>query len=135
MDDNMNNLPVYFNCFCVDHNHEEKVCTYKIVHHEDARHPFRLLRLKNMVSDQWEDMSVYASLSDAIRILVHELFTPDITEAIRHGQAFLNVESILEKIEAGDDTISISNLGNENAFNLNYDIIVEDLISSDNHHA
>ena len=127
----MINLPLYFNCCCMYEDADEKIYTYKIESNENDQYPFQLFKLKNSVPGQWDDLSVYASLHDAIKILLHELFSPGIAEAIGHGQTFLNVESILTLINHGSSSITISNLGNNNVLLGHYDIILDNLLQTE----
>jgi len=124
------NFALYFNCYFNGINEEKIVCTYKITGTKNTHYPFQLHKLKNIVLDQWDDLSIYATLNDAIKTLLHELFSEDIVEAINHGQSFLNTRNILKKIVSGKTSISIGALDHEGLQIPEYDIILEELIET-----
>ncbi len=124
------NSPVYFNCFFTDDNAEDTVCTYKIVSLKNAIYPFVLYRLKNIVADQWEKLSGFASANDAVEKLVHELFKGDTLKAIDLGHVLLNTEDIMAKINQGRISISIGASRHRAFLTPRFDIDLDDLVQA-----
>jgi hypothetical protein len=126
----MNN-PIYFNCFFTDDESEDTVCTYKIVSSKNIQYPFRLYKLTNIVSDQWEHVSSHISVNDAVTILTGELFPGNVRNAINHGQAFLNTDDILAKIAQGKISISIGAINHREFLIPRFDVVLDKLLQVD----
>lgn len=126
----MNN-PIYFNCFFTDDEAEDTVCTYKIVSFKNIQYPIRLYKLTNIVSDQWEHVSSHTSVNDAVKILISELFTGEVRDAINHGQASLNTDDILAKISQGKISISIGAINHREFLIPRFDVVLDELLQID----
>lgn len=124
----MDNNPIYFNCFFTDDDAEDAVCTYKIVSLKNSIYPFVLYRLKNIVADQWENLSGFASVNDAVKKLVHGLFKGDTLKAINLGHVFLNTEEIMSKINQGRISISIGAVRHRAFLTPRFDVILDELV-------
>ena len=97
---------------------------YKIDASNIEAHPYQLFRRE---TNGWQNLSVYASISDAVMILLKELFSSELADEINHGQATINPGEILEKINRGERTVSISGLQNER-FRIEFDVDFQDLV-------
>lgn len=120
----MTRFPLYFNCHFFRSQGPPETFIYKIDSSDVQAHPFQLFRRNNQV---WENLSVYASIADAVRTLLKELFSSELADEINHGQAIINPAEILEKIEQGDRTVSIGGPQNER-FRMEFDVDFEDLV-------
>lgn len=121
---------VYFNCYLTNNNNEKIVCTFKIIITADKLHPYHLYKLGNIVLDQWHQLSIYNSMSNAIRMLLHDLFSVDIAKAIQRGQLMLNTQTILKKILNGKMSISIATADHQDIPLRDFDFILEELIEN-----
>lgn len=99
----MTELPVYIKC-SFNFRGGSKKYSFKIDNSNILAHPFQLFRSNGTA---WENLSVYASISDAVMILLKELITGELADEIGHGQAVVNPEAILAKIARGNKTVSI----------------------------
>jgi hypothetical protein len=126
----MMQFPIIFNCFFRDERLEENVSTYKIEQSDDEKHPYHLFKLENIVIDRWAGPSLFTSVDACIIVVLSELFTPNVTEAIEHGRSSLNVAPIVAEITSGSSSITISSKTDESRWQL-YDIFIEDLITAD----
>jgi len=124
---------VHFNCYLTHNNGNIKsVCTYKIIVTRNGQYPYHLYILKNILLDQWQKLANYSSMNDAIKTMVHELFSIDINKAIHHGQLVLNTQSILKKIISGKMSISIATADCERPHAADFDFILEELVENKN---
>lgn len=121
-------LTVYFNCHLG--SHEKAACIFKIVIANDAPYPFHLYRLENAVANEWQRMSVYPNMSDAIGTLLYELYSVSIVKAIRHGNLILNTQTILTEIISGKMLISIVSLRHKKLHASGFDFVLEDLVDN-----
>jgi hypothetical protein len=121
---------VYFNCYLTNDNREKTVCTFKIIVTNDKPYPFHLYKLGNIVLDQWHQLSIYNSMSNAIRTLLNDLFSTDIVKAIQCGQLTLNTQTILKKILNGKMSISIATVDHREMPVREFDFILEELIEN-----
>lgn len=120
----MTKLPLYFNCHFFKSLGTEAVYTFKIDHSTADAHPFQLFR---RTTDQWENLSVYASITDTVRTLLKELLSAELSDEISHGQATINPREIIDKIHQGETTISIGG-HQDDGFRLQMDVTFEDMI-------
>ena len=120
----MNKLPLYFNCHFFKGPGGLLRHTYKIDASGVQVHPYQLFRLDD---DKWENLSVYATISDAVRTLLKELPSAKLADEIKHGQAVINPAEILQRIEQGERTVSIGGPRNEK-FRIEFDIDFDDLV-------
>lgn len=120
----MTRLPLYFNCHFFKSMGAQAIYRYKIDVSNTHAHPYQLFR-RNV--NGWENLSVYASISDAVRILLKELFSRELADEIDHGQATVNPGEILEKINRGDRTVSIGGPESE-MFRMEFDVNFEDMV-------
>lgn len=123
-------LAVHFNCYLTDSNSEKTVCTFKVIVTKNKHHPFHLYRLENIVLDQWQKLAIYTSMNEAIRTLLHEIFSADINKAIHYGQLVLNTQSILKKIINGKMSISIATTDHKELLTPDFDFILEELLEN-----
>ena len=124
----MTTLPIYLKCRFFDAEDASMVYTFKIGTSGVEAHPFQLYRLKDDGTGNWENLSVYASVDDAVMVLLKELLSAELTEEIYHGQATINPAEIIEKINLGERSIAIFNDKLGALFKLDIDVSFEDLI-------
>lgn len=124
----MKKLPIYVSCHSFETKNEQAIDVYKIdVSNVDA-HPFQLFRLKKNGSGDWENLSVYASVEDAVMVLLKELFSHELAEEINHGQATVNPSEIVAKINLGERSVAIYSSAKNEMFRLNFDVDFEDMV-------
>lgn len=123
-------VTVLFNCYLSGYNSEKTVCTFKIIVTKNQENPFHLYKLKNFVLDRWQKLSIYASMNEALRTLLQELFSSDINKAIHYGQLVLNTQGILNKITGGKMAITIGTTCNKELLLPDFDFILEELIEN-----
>jgi hypothetical protein len=124
----MTTLPIYLKCRFFDAEDASTVYTFKIGASGVEAHPFQLYRLKDDGLGNWENLSVYASVDDAVMVLLKELLSAELTDEIYHGQATINPAEIIEKINFGERTIAIFNDKARELFRLDIDVSFKDLI-------
>jgi hypothetical protein len=122
------NLPVYFNCLLLRNRNARHASMYKIQFSQNQQYPFQLLKQRNGEPGRWENLSVYATIDDAVIVLLKELCSADLTDEVYHGQASLNPGPILQKIVSGESGVSIYDSKDQDAFDPDRDIAFEDLI-------
>lgn len=71
---------------------------------------------------------MYATVDDAIMILLRELLSSELADEIIHGQATVNPAEIMEKINKGDRSVSLYDSAENAMFRLDIDVDFEDLI-------
>jgi hypothetical protein len=120
----MTKFPLYFNCHFFKSLGTQAVYTYKIDHSTAGAHPFQLFR---RIANRWENLSVYASISDAVRTLLKELFSAELADEVSHGQATINPHEIIDKIQHGQTTISIGG-HQDDGFRVQMDVTFEDMV-------
>ena len=118
-------LPLYFNCYLFDKKNDEIVFTYKIDASDNPQYPFQLYKL---VDNDWENLSFYVSIEDALKILLKELLSKELAEEVYFGQARVSPTEILGRIGLGERSITICDADNKEAFRLEYDIMFEDMV-------
>lgn len=121
----MTRLPLYFSCRFFRSLGAEAMYSYKIDNSDLPAHPYQLFRRE---ADEWKNLSVYASIRDAVMILLKELFSNELIDEIDHGQATVNPGKIMEKINRGDKTVSIYGSSNSEMFRIDFDVDFEDLV-------
>ena len=99
--------------------------SYKIDSSNIVAHPYQLFRRRN---ELWENLSVYASVKDAVMILLKELFSSELAEEVNHGQAIINPAEVMEKISLGNRPVSIHGTSNNEMFRIDVDVNFEDLV-------
>lgn len=124
----MRTLPIYFKCRFFESENARTVYTYKIDESGIEAHPCQLFRLKDDGSGSWENLSVYASVEDTVMVLLKELLSTELTEEVYHGQATINPDEIVEKINLGERSVTIYNDTRHELFRLDIDVSFEDLI-------
>jgi hypothetical protein len=129
----MMKLPIYLNCYFFDKKNEKVVNIYKIDTSHVDQHPYQLYKWITPDSGHWENLSVYASVSDAVRVLLKELSSKELSDEIYHGQATVNPAEILEKIDQGERAISIYDSTNNETFRLEVGVAFEDLVQRNMH--
>jgi hypothetical protein len=120
-------LPVYLNCHFFVSENAETVYTYKIDESNTDAHPFQLFKLTEEPRS-WQNLSVYASVKDAIKTLLKELFSKELSDEIDHGQAIVNPAEVMQKIDDGESSISIYGSMNNATFSLEMHVLFEDLV-------
>ena len=126
----MTRLPLYFNCHFFKSLGVETIYKYKIDASSVHAHPYQLFRRE---IDAWQNLSVYASINDAVMILLKELFSSELADKVYHGQAIVNPAEILDKIKHGERLISISGSDNE-VFKMEFEVNFDDLIERTGSH-
>jgi hypothetical protein len=124
----LTNLPLYFQCFFFDKKNRKVVFTYKIEATGNQYYPFQLLKRIADGPMGWMHLSIYASVHDSLGILLKELFTEELSDEIYHGQASIDSAAILEKLNSGEKTVAIYDETGNQAFRLEYDVAVEELV-------
>lgn len=120
----MTRLPLYFNCYINSSGVERKLC-YLIDASNIAAHPYQLFKYNSNV---WENLSVYASIRDAVMILLKELLSGELADEVNHGQATVNPNEILDRITQGERTVSIYSSSNYEMFRIDFDVMFDDLV-------
>lgn len=87
-----------------------------------------MYKLKDDGLGNWENLSVYESVDDAVMVLLKELLSTELTEEIYHGQATVNPAEIVEKINQGIRSVAIYNDSKREVFRFDIDVNFEDLI-------
>jgi hypothetical protein len=124
----MTNPPLFFKCFFFDRKNKKAVFIYKIESTDNQFYPFQLLKRIGAGPMGWMQLSNYASLDDSLAFLLKELFTEELSHEIYRGQPSIDSAAILEKVISGERTVAIyDNTGNQ-AFRLEFDVAVEDLV-------
>src|SRR5688500_10824530 len=100
-------MPVYLNCHLFKTESDRHLYVYRTDASGVKAHPFQLFKLKGNYSGAWENLSVYATVDDAVMILLKELFTAELKDEIIHGQATVNLSEIMERINRGDSFVSL----------------------------
>jgi len=121
----MTKLPLYFNCSFFRSLGLKAVYSYKIDSSNIVAHPYQLFRRQN---ELWENLSVYASVKDAVMILLKELFSGELADEVNHGQAIINPAEVMEKIRLGAIPVSIHGTSNNEMFRIDFDVNFEDLV-------
>ena len=122
-------FPLYFNCYFLSKDKKEGVVRFKIELSEIQVHPFQLFKIQNNDGGAtWQNLSVYASLSDALQILLKELYSEDLLEEVNHGQARVSPDMILDKINQGDRSVSLFGESETGSFRMEFGIAFDDLI-------
>lgn len=116
------------NCHFFNKKNEMVVNIFKIDTSHVDQHPFQLFKWVTHDPAHWENLSVYASVEDAVRVLLRGLFSEDLSDEIYHGQATVNPAEIMEKINRGERSISVFDSRNNEAFRLEFDVAFEDLV-------
>lgn len=122
----MKHLPVYVKCHFSEGENKNVINVYKIDRSDVRAHPFQLFRRAE--NNNWENLSVYATVNDAVMVLLKELFSADLEDEVNHGQATINTGAILAKINDGDQTVTIFGSSNNAMFRLNVDVNFENLV-------
>ncbi len=120
----MTRLPLYFNCHFIKSLDAAVIYKYKIDASDVHAHPYQLFKRQ---IDGWQNLSIYASISDAVITLLKELFSVELADEVNHGQASINPGEILDKINQGERIISISGEDNR-MFKMEFDVKFEDLV-------
>ncbi|RAW01991.1 hypothetical protein [Pseudochryseolinea flava] len=101
----MINFPVYITCYFFPGKSSLNV--YRIVRSAVELHPYQLFRSNGISSVEWENLSVYASVEDAVMIVLRDLAGEELADDILHGQATVNPDAILQRINRGERMVSI----------------------------
>lgn len=117
-------LPLHFKCFFNRSNQIEHYL-FRIDRSNIAVHPYQLFRYTN---EHWVNMSVYASIRDAVRVFLKELMSTELKEEVAHGQATLNPDEIIRKVAAGETTIVIFESSLNSDFRISMDVGYDELI-------
>lgn len=119
-------LPIYIICHFQNAEHVQVDYNYKIDSSDVQVHPYQLY--KRDVDHAWINLSIYASIEDAIMVLLKELFSIELADQINHGQATINTSEIMEKINRGDRSVFVYDSMYNSACQLNIDVNFEDLV-------
>ncbi len=123
-------LPLYFNCFFFDKESQSIVRVYKIERTQQVNFPFHLFKHASERDgpDVWVDLSVYASVRDCVGTFLKELSSIALSDEIYHGQATVNPDAIIDKIESGVSVISIYDDETNETFRSGVDISFRSLV-------
>jgi len=124
----LTNTPLYFKCFFFDKKNKKAVFIYKIEPKNNQFYPFQLLKRIADGPMGWMELSTYASVDDSLAFLLKELFIEEVSDEIYRGDPSIDSAAILEKVNSGERTVAIYDKTGNQAFRLEYDIAVEDLI-------
>ena len=124
----MTNLPLYFKCFFFDKKNKKSVFIYKIEPTGNEFYPFQLLKRIADGPTGWMQLSIYASVHDSLAFLLKELLTEEVSTEIYRGQPSIDSAAILEKVNSGERTVAIYDKTGNQAFRLEYDVAVDDLV-------
>ncbi len=124
----LTNLPFYFKCFFFDKKNKKSVFIYKIERTGNEFYPFQLLKRIADGPMGWMQLSIYASVHDSLAFLLNQLFTEEVSTEIYRGQPSIDSAAILEKVNSGERTVAIYDKAGNQAFRLEYDVAVEDLV-------
>ena len=122
------NLPLFFKCFFFDKKNKKVVFIFKIEPSGDQFDPFQLFKRIADGPMGWMQLSIYASVQDSVGILLKNLFTEELSDEIYRGQASVDSAAILEKLNSGERIVAIYDKTGNQAFRLEYDVAVEDLV-------
>lgn len=120
--------PVYINCFFFDRTNRNEVYIYMIEGTSNSQYPFQLFKQRATASVPWEDLSVHASISDAVRVLLKQLLPDDLAEEIYYGQASVDPRAILDRLKNGDKSVSLFFSVDSSAFKIGRDVSFGDMI-------
>jgi hypothetical protein len=123
---NMFNLPVYLNCYFFPGKGDKII--FKIDESTLHAHPYQLFKSNNEGLGDWENLSVYESVDDAVMTLLKDLVTEELADEIVHGQATLNPDDLMERINRGDRSVSILGRPESDSLREDSDIDFGDLI-------
>lgn len=121
-------MPIYFACHFFNEDNREIVYMYKINTSDSDAHPFQLYKLVEGENSKWQNLSVYASVHDAVKVFLKELFSKDLREDIGVGQAIVNPREILKRLDDGERFVSICGPNNLQGFQPECDVIFNDLV-------
>jgi hypothetical protein len=124
----LHKLPLYFKCFFSNKENKKVVSTYKIDSTDNDQYPLQLSKLSRERREGWQSLSIYAAAADSIGGLLKELFDQELSDEIYQGRTFVNPEAIMEKLHRGERLISIYDETGYEAFRMEYDIVLEDLV-------
>ncbi|HMG92364.1 MAG TPA: hypothetical protein VK589_20040 [Chryseolinea sp.] len=124
----LTNQPLYFKCYFFDKKNKKVVFIYKIESTDNPLYPFQLLKRIADGPMGWMHLSIYASVHDSLGTLLKELFTEELSDEIYRGQASIDSAAILEKLNNGERTVAIYDKTGNQAFRLEYDVAVENLV-------
>lgn len=121
----MTNLPIYIVCHSFKSAESLDKKTFKVDNSNVDVHPYQLFRLHGAA---WENLSIYASMSDAVKVLLRELFSSELAEEINHGQATVNPLEVLDRINQGERLISSIGVDETERYRIEIDVNFENLI-------
>lgn len=124
----LTNLPLYFKCAFSDKTNKKVVSTYKIDSTDNNQYPFQLHKLSAERGAGWQSLSIYAGASDAVSVLLKELFDEELSDEMYQGQAAVDAVAIVERLNQGDRIVSIYDESNSEVFRLEYEIAVDDIV-------
>jgi hypothetical protein len=124
----LTNTPLYSKCFFFDKKNKKAVFIYKIESTDNQFYPFQLLKRIADGPTGWMHLSIYASVHDSLAFLLKELFIEEVSDEIYRGDPSIDSAAILEKVNSGERTVAIYDKTGNQAFRLEYDVAVEDLI-------
>ena len=76
----------------------------------------------------WENLSIYASIHDAIRVLLKELVSEELSDEIYHGQASVDPQAIIDRLSEGERFVSVFNAVDNELFRPGLDIAFEEMV-------
>lgn len=121
----MVNFPVYISC----HFFSGKTrSVYQIAKSTVELHPYQLFRSSDVDSTEWENLSVYATIEDAVMIVLKDLVGDELAGEIMHGQATVNPSNVITRIDSGAHIVSIFGSVPNDSFRQDLDVNFEDLV-------
>ena len=122
----MVNFPIYISCHFFPGKSTR--CVYQITKSTVEQHPYQLFKSSDVDSTEWENLSVYASIEDAVMIVLKDLVGVELAGEIIHGQATINPSHIITKIDRGEHIVSIFGSVPNDSFRQDLDVNFEDLV-------
>ena len=120
--------PIYITCFLFDKRDEKIIYLYKIESTLNTQYPFQLFKQSIGGPTVWKDLSTYTTVHDAIWVLLKELVPKELADEIDHGQATLSPKRITDRLNKGEQSVSIFKSNKNRLFRTGVDIIFEDMI-------
>lgn len=120
---------IHISCFFFDKKNDKVVYRYKIVERAaDDEFPFQLFRYSEIVPSEWKNLSTYPSVRDAVSVVLKELLSEELADEVYHGQAILDPQIIVNKVNQGERSISIFDAVDNELFGTGYYVIFDELI-------
>ncbi len=124
--------PIYINCFFFDKKNDWVVYIYKIETSPSSHLPFQLFKRSTGMPLAWQKLSVYASVYDAIQVLVKELLPKRQFGNAHKSEVSVSPQPILDRLNRGERYVSVFNSIDNVLFRVRDDVFFEELIDRSN---